>query len=57
MKGSRVMANAGIMGSGNIRVIMKMEISWPNERMIAINMNPVKWRLENKLQIPQKESN
>lgn len=57
MNGSRVMARAGMIGSGNILVIIKMEISWPSERMIAMNMKPEKWRFENRLQIPQKESN
>ena len=33
-----------------------IDISCPKERNIAININPVKCLLENKLQIPQKES-
>jgi hypothetical protein len=36
------MANAGIIGSGNILVIMKIEMSCPSERIIAMYINPLK---------------
>jgi hypothetical protein len=42
MKGSNVIAKAGMIGSGNILVIKKMEMSCPRDRMMAINMKPEK---------------
>ena len=41
-KGYKVMAIAGIIGSGNILDTIKTEINWPKSRTIAIYMNEVK---------------
>jgi hypothetical protein len=56
MKGSSVIASAGIIGSGNILVIITSEIIWPKANIIAIYIKAEKCKLENKLQIPKNES-
>lgn len=56
MKGYRVIATAGMIGSGNIRLIMTKETICPKDSIIAMYIKPAKCRLENRLQIPQNES-
>ena len=56
MKGYRVMARAGMIGSGNMRLMATIEMICPKDKMIAIYMKPAKCLLEKMLQIPQKES-
>ena len=56
MNGSSVMASAGTMGSGNMLVIMTIDIICPIKRIIAMYMNPAKCWSVKMLQMPQKES-
>jgi len=56
MNGSRVVARAGMMGSGNIRVTITSETICPSDSNIPMKRKPVKCLLEKILKKPQKES-
>lgn len=54
--GYRVIAIAGIIGSGNILVTKSTEMSWPKSSTIAIYMKEVKCESLMILKMPQNES-
>ena len=54
IKGSRVSAKAGIIGSGNILVTKTTDTICPKANTIAIYMNETKCSSLIKLKIPQK---
>lgn len=56
MNGYKVIAKAGIIGSGNILVIKTKDTICPRESIIAIYIKPVKCKFEKRLHIPQKGS-
>lgn len=56
IKGYRVIATAGIIGSGNIRLIITKETICPRDNIIAMYIKPAKCKLEKRLQMPQNES-